>query len=113
MTSARPEVREYRGRLADLLPALQARLLHGEARPTVRLPRGAYVELRRRPNGQRVVRIARATKPTDDRSWARWRLELRTFKVELGLKNWAHAAQAPIAGVAAAFVEPAQEEFSL
>jgi hypothetical protein len=98
----------WRGRLRELLPHLTNRLATCE-RPKVQLPHGAYLSLSRRPTGQRVLRIARLTTPRDEKGWRAWRLELDTFKKQMGLEGWAHAAQEPIAGVAAAFVEPEQE----
>lgn len=103
----------WRRPLRELLADLTARLDAGESRPRVKLAHGAYLGLSRRPNGQRVLRIARAVAPRDETGRKRWRLELDVFRKQLGLEAWAQASQAPITGVAAAFVEPAQESLAL
>lgn len=82
-------------------------------RPKVQLPHGAYIGLSRRGDGRRVLRIARAQAPRDEAGRKRWRVELDTFRKHLGLADWKLNYEAPQAGVAAAFVEPAQQEMAL
>jgi hypothetical protein len=103
-TDERQPVELWRRPLRELLAHLTEQLEHCE-RPKVKLPHGAFLSLSRRPSGERVLRIARDTRPADEKGWKRWRLELDTFRAQLGLQNWAQAPLVPEAGVAHAFLE--------
>jgi len=105
---ARSPIEIWRRPLPELLPYLTEKLVF-EERPKIRLPHGAFLSLSRRPNGQRILRIARDRKPVNERGEKMWRLELDTFGRLMGLEGWEPVAQAPIAGVAMAFIEPVRK----
>ena len=101
----------YRGKLAALLP-----LLTDEAarRPVgswawYRLPHGALVSVAKRPDGIRLLRIARQEPPKDMHADAAWERELRTFIKHFGgEERWRRTDEthaAPTIGVAAYFEE--------
>lgn len=100
----------WRRPLKELLPWLTERLAV-VPRPRVRLPHGASVGLSQMGTGQRVVRIARDMKPQTEAGERKWRVELDTFVVQLGLTGWTFAAEAPLTGVCAKYTEPIPGEF--
>jgi len=102
------DVEAWKSPLRGLVETLTARVdgRGREFQASVRLTRGAYVALRRRLDGRRVVRIARALAPKDEKGTKLWLAELAIFRKQLGLEAWSFLDESPRSGVAAAFVEP-------
>lgn len=87
-------------KLSELLPILteeaRAKLPRGSRRRAPVwahriLSHGALVAVAYDPEtGERLVRIARAERPTTLSGWEAWQREVQTFERHLGITGWSH-----------------------
>lgn len=98
---------EWRGPLREMLPALEIALTRPSKpdRAVARLPRGAFVELRR-VDGRRRVRVIRTGRPVTPEQLRGWELELATFATHLGIRGWPRRVSPMKVGVAVVWHEP-------
>ena len=100
-------VRIWTDRLSGLLPRLKREAEKTPGRWAHRgLRGGALVACRLRNDLGYDVRIARETKPATEDGWRRWRVEVGTFRRELGIEGWRVRDDPDAAGVAVILSEP-------
>lgn len=112
LESAAPPRMEWSGRLHELLPVLtaEARAAGDGAWKWRQLSHGALVSLQLETDGRRLVRIARAEAPANQRARERWESELEIFARHLGTTSWQRRDDPEAKGAAALYLELWQGE---
>jgi hypothetical protein len=95
------------GRLSALLPVLTAEVRNAPAGAWRHrlLTHGALVAVQLGPDGRRIVRIARAQRPENERAWGRWASEVEVFQRHLGIGTWQPQQDEEASGAAVRFLE--------
>lgn len=97
---------DWNGQLSELLGVLSLEAMEKPGRWAHRQLRGgALVAILLGPERRRILRIARADAPANDRARERWAFELATFHKYLGTAHWQPMTDEQVTGVAARFLE--------